>query len=150
MLYDLGAEVLNVKNPRYLGEDCKQIACELELDIWEGESFIFVVDENYDTVHGETVWEGLQSGEYGEIAKFRLTDEQKAKRIRNTRDSLLSELDAIVSNPLRWADFTDEEQMSIAVYRKALLDITEQETFPESAEWPDNPTLTKDQNNGEI
>ena len=67
------------------------------------------------------------------------TPEQLEAAARAKRDSLLHELDAIVSNPLRWAEFTEAEQQALADYRQALLDVPQQEGFPENIEWPENP-----------
>jgi len=61
------------------------------------------------------------------------TAEEKA---RWKRDGLLYELDAIVSNPLRWNAFTEAEQQALADYRQALLDVPQQEGFPDDIDWP--------------
>ena len=58
---------------------------------------------------------------------------------RGDRDSLLLELDKLVSNPLRWASFTPEQQQELAAYRQALLDVPQQEGFPHSILWPTRP-----------
>lgn len=64
------------------------------------------------------------------------SDEEQA---RWKRDGLLYELDSIVSNPLRWAEFDDTTKQALADYRQALLDVPQQEGFPEEIEWPVNP-----------
>lgn len=67
-------------------------------------------------------------------------DSQAADAVRAQRDSLLvTEVDPIVSNPLRWADLTAEQQQVLADYRRALLDITLQAGFPHSVTWPTKP-----------
>lgn len=67
-------------------------------------------------------------------------DEQAAAMVRGQRDYLLqNEVDPIVSNPLRWADMTAEQQAAWAAYRTALLDITEQAGFPQNVVWPTKP-----------
>jgi hypothetical protein len=64
-----------------------------------------------------------------------------AASIRDKRDFLLSsEVDKTVSNPLRWADMSEEKQAEWAAYRRALLDITDQGTFPTSVTWPTKPS----------
>lgn len=68
------------------------------------------------------------------------TAEEKA---RWKRDGLLYELDSIVSNPLRWSEFSDEQKNALAVYRQALLDVPQQEGFPENARFPDKPDFLK-------
>jgi hypothetical protein len=67
-------------------------------------------------------------------------DQKAAELVRYRRDYLLSRVvDPIVSNPLRWADLTPEQQQSWANYRRALLDITDQVGFPHDVIWPVKP-----------
>jgi hypothetical protein len=67
-------------------------------------------------------------------------DAEASASVRAQRDWLLAnEVDPIVSNPLRWADLTTEEQNAWAAYRTALLDITDQAGFPHSVTWPTKP-----------
>lgn len=56
---------------------------------------------------------------------------------RGKRNSLLSEIDIIATNPLRWAEVPDKE--AVAVYRQALLDVPQQAGFPENINWPVKP-----------
>jgi len=85
-------------------------------------------EEYYDYVDGEWV-ENLES-------KTTILSE----RVRIKRDSiLLTEVDPLVTNPLRWADLTAEKQAEWAVYRTALLNIPQQEGFPLNVEWPTKP-----------
>lgn len=67
-------------------------------------------------------------------------DAQAAAAVRYQRDEILvNEVDPIVSNPLRWADMTTEQQNAWSAYRTALLDITDQAGFPHSVTWPTKP-----------
>ena len=61
------------------------------------------------------------------------------EQARWRRDVLLFELDVIVTNPLRWSDLTEVEQQELADYRQALLDVPQQEGFPNEIHWPVNP-----------
>lgn len=68
-------------------------------------------------------------------------DTQAAKFVRATRDTKLRrEVDPVVTNPLRWADLSQEKQTEWSNYRKALLDITDQAGFPHEVVWPVKPT----------
>ena len=60
---------------------------------------------------------------------------------RATRDSLLQQLDTIVSNPLRFAELTLEQQSELAEYRQFLLDVPQQEGFPLAVDWPVMPAI---------
>lgn len=67
-------------------------------------------------------------------------DALAAANVRAQRDGLLAtEVDPIVSNPLRWADLTADQQSAWAAYRRALLDITAQAGFPHDIAWPEAP-----------
>jgi hypothetical protein len=64
-------------------------------------------------------------------------DAESAMIARATRNTILTNLvDPIVSNPLRWADMTADQQAAWTAYRRALLDITQQLGFPNSIIWP--------------
>ncbi|WMM95344.1 tail fiber assembly protein [Roseobacter phage CRP-125] len=65
-----------------------------------------------------------------------------AASVRFERDQkLATEVDPIVSNPLRWGSLSDEQQLAFTVYRQNLLDITEQEGFPHNVVWPTKPEV---------
>ncbi len=67
-------------------------------------------------------------------------DAAAAAAVRADRDyKLASEVDPIVTNPLRWSDLTAEKQAEWATYRRALLDIAAQSGFPNSVVWPTKP-----------
>ena len=67
-------------------------------------------------------------------------DAAAAADVRAQRDSLLATgVDPVVSNSLRWADLSAEQQAAWAAYRRALLDITAQAGFPHSVTWPTKP-----------
>jgi hypothetical protein len=68
-------------------------------------------------------------------------DAYEAKNVRNERSIILAlEVDPVVSNPLRWASMSAEEQQAWADYRQALLDIPDQEGFPHNVTWPTKPS----------
>lgn len=61
-----------------------------------------------------------------------------AAQVRAQRDRLLaSEIDPIASNTLRWNALTPEQQTDLAAYRQALLDVPQQEGFPQEVVWPE-------------
>lgn len=60
--------------------------------------------------------------------------------VRHQRDAILAtQVDPVVSNPLRWSDLSAEQQQAWVVYRRTLLDITAQVGFPHSVAWPQKP-----------
>ena len=67
-------------------------------------------------------------------------DAEAAASVRLQRDSILeTEVDPIVSNPLRWSDMTTAEQNAWSQYRTDLLNITDQVGFPHNVTWPTQP-----------
>ena len=67
-------------------------------------------------------------------------DAKVATQERVWRDHLLqSEVDSIVSNPLRWADMTSEKQNEWSHYRTDLLNVPQQSSFPNTISWPTKP-----------
>jgi len=67
-------------------------------------------------------------------------DAEAAAAVRGQRDMILEiEVDPIVSNPLRWADLTTDQQNAWAQYRTDLLNITDQAGFPHNISWPTKP-----------
>ena len=67
-------------------------------------------------------------------------DAAAAAQVRMERDNILvTVVDPIVSNNLRWADMNAEKQAEWSAYRTALLDITGQAGFPTDITWPTKP-----------
>lgn len=67
-------------------------------------------------------------------------DAETSREVRMMRDHLLqSEVDSVVSNPLRWADMTSEKQTEWSQYRTDLLNVPQQSGFPNSISWPTKP-----------
>lgn len=61
--------------------------------------------------------------------------EARKDSVRQFRNNLLeTEVDPVVTNPLRWADLSEEEKALYTNYRRYLLDYTEQENW-----WEQNP-----------
>ena len=67
-------------------------------------------------------------------------DAEAAGGVRGQRDYLLeTEVDPIVSNPLRWNGMTTAEQNAWTQYRTDLLNVPQQSGFPHSVTWPTKP-----------
>jgi len=67
-------------------------------------------------------------------------DAAASKLIRKQRDLILmTKVDPVISNPLRWGDLTPDQQTAWADYRRALLDVTQQSGFPNDVVWPTAP-----------
>jgi hypothetical protein len=67
-------------------------------------------------------------------------DAQAAHAVRAERDmKLVTQVDPIAGNTLRWASLTVEQQQAWADYRQALLDVPTQDGFPHDVVWPTKP-----------
>jgi len=66
-------------------------------------------------------------------------DAALAAEVRADRDGRLAEVDAVAGNALRWAALDVETQAAWAIYRQALLDVPQQDGFPNTVTWPVAP-----------
>lgn len=67
-----------------------------------------------------------------EIWDGKLSAEILAEQKRSERNGYLETyVDPVVSNPLRWEGLTDDEKNQLKAYRQYLLDIPQDEAFPE-------------------
>lgn len=68
------------------------------------------------------------------------TAEQLASSARYERDKALKALDEVVSNPLRFSELLEEQRIEAVAYRKLLLDVPQQEGFPQEYVMPEVPS----------
>jgi hypothetical protein len=67
-------------------------------------------------------------------------DERAAAQVRAERDTILvNDVDPLVTNPLRWDALTESQQQAWRDYRTALLNVPQQEGFPNNVTWPTAP-----------
>jgi 5-methylthioribose kinase len=90
---------------------------------------------------GNEIYIGDQFGDAIELTEEEynaLFLENTIKTQREKRDSLLKEVvDSI--NPMRWELLTNEQKQAWRYYRQALLDVPQQEGFPNDIAWPEPP-----------
>lgn len=101
----------------------------------------FTASENDCEEHCRAIHKAAISGEYGEIAPYDgeippTEEELKEMEARAERNRLLAELDAMVSNPFRFAEYSDAKKKALAKYRQALLDYPQQDGFPNETDLP--------------
>ena len=83
----------------------------------------------------------LTPADIADIEAQKLAWEQGAgDRVREDRNHRLLEVDAFVSNPLRWGSLDAAIQDAWATYRQALLDVPQQAGFPNDVVWPVSPS----------
>jgi len=123
----------SVKNPKWANFEQTVIECEVDFDDLVEEFVPFAAVASGDYPHTHEIFARCVAGEFGEVAPYTppadITGETALAGVRSQRDRLLAEeVDPVVTNPLRWADLTTEQQTAWTTYRRALLDITT--TYP--------------------
>lgn len=104
----------------------------------------FTVSDKDPEELGRELYKELINNTHGDILEYTspvITEEVLAQSIRNERDNLLSELDQVIMNPLRWEDIQDKVKDEVRVYRKNLLDIPQQKSFPLEVTFPSKPDV---------
>ncbi len=67
-------------------------------------------------------------------------DAELSTSLREERNGkLVGEVDPIVTNPLRWAELTEDKQAEWTQYRTDLLNLPAQVGFPNTVTWPSKP-----------
>lgn len=138
-------EELEFKNPKFMNNK-EYIKLEFE---YNGQTNYFIASPNDIESHGKDLYNKAINGDFGEIeTEIEVSPHELAIKIaREERNLLLKELDLVVSNPMRWQEFSDTEKKQIYEYRKLLLDLTDQEGFPDIIKWPELPKFIKKETN---
>jgi hypothetical protein len=135
----------NVRDVKRLIEGSDQrFQCVVDLTMnGVTEAVGYVADKDDIAETGQWVYAQIMSGDAGDIEDYTPpappTTEYLAEMARNQRDSFLRYLDTILTNPLRWAGYSEEQQTVIAKYRQDLLDVPAQAGFPQEINWPVSP-----------
>jgi len=130
-----------VKNCIYANLESTVINCIVKFKEFD-EEHPFSASSEDPEIHGREIYARIVAGEFGAIAPYVapvITTEMKAYEVRGQRDQLLGQMDAVISNPLRWASMTSEQQAAWSAYRQALLDVPQQAGFPDNIDWPVAP-----------
>lgn len=81
-----------------------------------------------------------ENGIWSDPNKIEITTEQKIVMVRNRRNRLLKKhVDTM--NPIRWETLNQSQKDEWAKYRQSLLDIPDQEGFPNNVIWPVVPKI---------
>lgn len=130
----------NYKNAEFNDNTNNRINCEIDHPVYGWIPFTLDLNDTESTIDLNHLYEKIIAD--NNIAAYippteeellrEATDAAKAERKR----LLETFVDPVVSNPLRWADLTEEQQNDLKRYRQELLDITDQEGFPHDIIWP--------------
>lgn len=95
----------------------------------------YTTSEN-DNGLGKEIWDNRNNLE---IAEFEgLSDEILANQIRAKRNNLISDTDYLMLSDY---PITEEQREELAIYRKALRDVTLQDGFPKEVVFPEKPSF---------
>ena len=134
--------ITEVRNGIYLSDDHTDFNCEINHPQYGWIEYTAQSDDDDYTIDNEALRTLLGSNiaPYVGISTEQQLYEEQISTIRDKRDGhLVMDVDPLVSNPLRWNALTSEKQAEWINYRNLLLDVPQQETFPDSVEWPNKP-----------
>lgn len=125
--------VNSARNPRWANYRKSSIDLEVDFDELDEDYVPFNADPNDIVSWGPDLYNRAVAGEFGDIAEFVVPADvignDALAQIRSMRNARLSsEVDPIVSNPLRWNAMTEAKQQEWADYRQALLDLPATQT----------------------
>lgn len=134
---------MEYRNAKFITADGTQIECEINHAEYGWIPFNCMRDDPYPPFDNVALFDAM-AADTNTVAYVPPTPEEiaaeQASEIRGARHVLLvNEVDKYAANALRWADLTSAQQAELSTYRQTLLDITDQETFPESVTWPTKP-----------
>ena len=139
----MNIEITEIRNVKVV-TDRGDISCEINHPTYGWIPYGLLLDDGDTTIDNSALLSlietsGVEVEQYVPPTQEQI-DEKAASYVRDMRNYILeTNVDPIVSNPLRWADFTTEQQEAWASYRRSLLDITNQEGFPHNVVWPSAP-----------
>ena len=130
---------MEYRNAKYINSEQTIVDCEINSPVHGWIPYTMHPDDTDTTVDNDALIAAFAAN--GDVADYTPpTDEEAAAEVRFQREIILmSEVDPIVSNSLRWADMTTEQQNAWSQYRTDLLNITDQAGFPHNVTWPIKP-----------
>ena len=131
---------MNYRNAKYISPT--NIDCEIEHEDYGWIPYTLDPTDEDMTVNNNDLLAAMTAA--GDVAPYvpptqAELDAALSAQLRSERDNLLVEVDAIAGNALRWATLSAEQQNVWAVYRQALLDVPQQDGFPNDVTWPVAP-----------
>lgn len=137
----MSIEITNVRNARSLNLSNTCMDVEIEHPTYGWIPYTITDTDTDETINNDNLISliGSDFEAYVPPTQEEL-DAEAAAAVRSRRDMhLVTEVDPLVTNPLRWADMTTEQQNAWSQYRTDLLNITDQAGFPHSVTWPTKP-----------
>jgi len=134
--------ITQVRNAKSLNSDNTLFDVEIKHPQYDWIPYTLNPDDTDMTVDNSVLLELIGSNYAVYVAPTQEElDESLSLSLRYERNEILSqEVDPIVTNPLRWADLTEDKQAEWTQYRTDLLNLTDQAGFPNTVTWPTKPT----------
>ena len=134
-------EIKNVRNAQSLSSDNLHMDVEIEHPTHGWIPYSITPHDTDTTIDNNRIMSLIGNNflSYVEPTQEEL-DLKTAKIVRMQRDFILvSEVDPIITNILRWEELDTTGQNKWRQYRQELLDVPDQEGFPNGIVWPQNP-----------
>mgnify|MGYP003625607087 CR=1 FL=1 len=132
---------MNYRNARYITDT--KVDCEIYHEYYGWIPYTLDPDDTDMTINNDDLLAAMS--EAGDVAAYvpptqAELNEVLSVKIRNDRDILLmSEVDMVAGNALRWSSLSQDKQSEWSAYRIALLDVPQQQGFPNDVTWPTKP-----------
>ena len=136
MKFENGIEITNLQNVQRMPDGSFLLNVDLVTSSDPLETVQYCARDNDVAETGQWVYQQVIEGNFeGEITDWVPPPPPPVEGIGNqipgVRDQLLRYVvDPVVSNPLRWNDMTETQQQAWADYRRALLDLPSNPSFP--------------------
>tara|TARA_R110000787_G_scaffold78576_1_gene171844 strand:+ start:512 stop:901 length:390 start_codon:yes stop_codon:yes gene_type:complete len=129
---------MNYRNAKHISEG--RIDCEIEHPVHGWVPYTLDPADTDTTVDNDELLLAIGADAVAYVPPTQEElDVALATSIRAERNRVLLEVDAYVSNPLRWSELDAPTQALWATYRQALLDVPHQEGFPHTHTFPEEP-----------
>ena len=137
----MSIEITEVRNAVSLDADNTMFNVEIDHPVYGWIPYTIQPSDTDNTINNKELLSLIGSDYEAYVAPTQdELDAEAAANARDQRNTLLNiEVDPIVSNPLRWADLTTDQQNAWTQYRTDLLNITDQAGFPHNISWPTKP-----------
>jgi len=137
----MSIEITEVRNAVSLDADNTMFNVEINHPVYGWIPYTIQPSDTDNTINNKELLSLIGSDYEAYVAPTQdELDAEAAANARDQRNTLLNiEVDPIVSNPLRWADLTTDQQNAWTQYRTDLLNITDQAGFPHNISWPTKP-----------
>ena len=130
--------IMNYRNAKHISEG--RIDCEIEHPMHGWIPYTLNPADTDTTVDNDALLAAIGDDVAAYVPPTQdELDAALAAEVRADRDERFTEVDAVAGNTLRWAALDTATQAEWSTYRQALLDVPQQEGFPNTVTWPTKP-----------